>query len=114
MSDVAVCLPRSRQAARQLWAERLARFPDSRLSVAAFCAAEGVSTNSFFYWKRQFRTATPAPSTAAPPRLLPVQVQSAHAPVEVVLPGGTVLRLSAGCDLALLRCLLATLAGGPC
>jgi transposase len=114
MSDVAVCPPRSRQATRQLWAERLARFPDSGLSVAAFCSAEGVSTTSFFYWKRQFQTATPAAATAAAPRLLPVQVQPAPAPVEVVLPGGTVLRLSAGCDLALVRALLATLAGGPC
>jgi transposase len=111
MSDLATCAPRSRQATRQLWAERLDRFPDSGLSVAAFCSAEGVSTNSFFYWKRQFQTAA---SAAAPPRFLPVQVPSLPAPVEVVLPGGTVLRLSAGCDLALVRSLLTTLAGGPC
>jgi transposase len=114
MSDVTVCAPRSRRATRQLWAERVARFPDSGLSVAAFCSAEGVSTNSFFYWKRQFQTAAPDASTATPARLLAVQVPASPAPVEVVLPGGTVLRLAPGCDLALVRSLLATLAGAPC
>jgi hypothetical protein len=108
MSDLARCAPRSRPATRQLWAERLARFPDSGLSVAAFCSAEGVSTNSFFYWKRRLRTA------AAPARLLPVRVPTSPTPVEVVLPGGAVLRLAPGCDLDLLRGVIATLAGGPC
>jgi hypothetical protein len=111
MSDVAVCPPRNRPASRQLWAVRLARFPDCGLSVAAFCSAEGVSTNSFFYWKRQLRTAA---SAAAPARLLPVRVPRSPTPVEVVLPGGTVLRLAPGCDLDFLRGVIATLAGGPC
>jgi hypothetical protein len=108
MSDLATCPPRSRPATRQLWAERLARFPDSALSVAAFCSAEGVSTYSFFYWKRRLQTA------AAPARLLPVRVPTPPVPVEVVLPGGTVLRLTPGCDLDFLRGLIATLPGGPC
>jgi transposase len=99
MSDVAACAPRSRPATRQLWGERLARFPDSGLSVAAFCSVEGVSANSFFYWKRQFQTAAPPSPTVAPARLLPVHLQAAPAPIEVVLPGGAVLRLAAGCDL---------------
>lgn len=37
----------SRAAARQAWAERLARFPGSGLSAAQFCAQEGVALASF-------------------------------------------------------------------
>jgi hypothetical protein len=110
MSDAVDLAPRSRAATRQLWSERLARFPDSGLSVVAFCEAEGISTNSFFYWKRQFATALPSSDS---PRLLPVRVQPA-APVELVLPGGAVLRLAPGCDLDFVRSLLDALAGGPC
>ena len=113
MSDLVEQPPRSRQATRQLWAQRLARFPQTGLSVAAFCAAEAVSTNSFFYWKRQL--IAPAPSTSdAAPRLLPVRVQPSSDPVEIVLPNGTVLRLAPGCDLAFVRSLLQALAGQPC
>jgi hypothetical protein len=114
MSEVAVSAPRSRLATRQLWAHRLARFASSGLSVSAFCSAEGVSANSFFYWKRQFQAVASPASTAAAPRLLPVHVQTSAAAVEVVLPGGAVLRLTPGCDLDFVRSLLATLGALPC
>jgi transposase-like protein len=81
MSNLAVPLPRSRQATRQFWAERLARFGQSGLSVAAFCAAEGVLPNSFYYWKRQLGDGAPG----AAPLFLPVRVAPA-ATIEVALP----------------------------
>lgn len=88
MSDPVGRPRRSREATRQLWSERLARFSAAEQSVAAFCAAEGVSPNSFFYWKRQLA----APSgTDGGPLFLPVRVAPAS-PVEVVLPNGAVLR----------------------
>ena len=102
---------RSREATRQLWAERLDRFATADLSAAAFCAAEGVSPNSFFYWKRQL--AAPAAAPDAPPLFLPVRV-TPSAPVEVVLPNGAVVRIAAGCDLAFVRSLIDALAGAPC
>jgi transposase len=111
MSDL-VPQPRSRQATRQLWADRLARFPDSGLSVAAFCAAEGVSPNSFFYWKRQLLV-TPPRASEGEPSFLPIRVRAA-APVEVALPNGAVVRITQGCDLALVRSLIDALAGAPC
>ena len=114
MSDLADRPPRSRQATRQLWAERLARFPASGLSVAAFCAAEGVSPSSFLAWKRRLTAAAPDPSPAAAPRFLAVRVPPASAPVEVVLPGGAILRLAPDCDLAFVRSLVNALAGEPC
>ena len=114
MSDVAELPRRSRQATRQLWAERLARFPGSGLSVTAFCAVEGVAPNSFYYWKRQLAgDAAPPQGPDAPPRFLPVRLAPAAA-VEVALPGGAVLRIAPGCDLAFVRSLIDALAGAPC
>jgi len=45
MSDLAAA-PRSRQATRQTWIDRLERFAASDLSVAAFCAAVRPAENS--------------------------------------------------------------------
>src|SRR5262245_60162789 len=98
--------PRGRTAARQAWTERLARFAASDLSVAQFCALEGVSAPSFYSWKRRLAAdraghAGPRNAAAAPgPRLLPVQLADPSRAVEVVLPDGAVLRLLPGCDLA--------------
>jgi hypothetical protein len=113
MPDLVEQPPRSRQATRQTWADRLTRFATSALSVTAFCANEGVSVNSFFYWKRQFAASTPT-APDVPPRLLPVCVQPAMTAVEMVLPNGAVLRLAPGCDLAFVRALLACLTGASC
>jgi hypothetical protein len=38
-----------------LWRERFARFSSAGSTVAAFCAAEGVSVPSFFEWRRKLR-----------------------------------------------------------
>jgi len=44
--------------AAAIWRERLQRFgPDQ--SVAAFCANEGVSTASFYNWRRRLNNANP-------------------------------------------------------
>ena len=107
MSDPVGRPRRSREATRQLWAERLARFAAAGQSAAAFCAAEGVSPNSFFYWKRRL-----AAAPDAGPLFLPVRVAS-PAPVEVALPSGAVIRIAPGCDLAFIRSLIDAL-GAPC
>jgi transposase len=108
MSDQAVCPPRSRASVRLAWADRVARFAASGVTAAAFCAAEGVSLPAFYSWKR--RLAAPPP---AEPRLLPVRLAPAPA-VELALPGGAVLRLAPGCDLAFVRSLVDALTGGLC
>src|SRR5262245_37361661 len=111
MSDPVGRPRRSREATRQLWADRLTRFSAAEQSVAAFCAGEGVSPSSFFYWKRQL--AAPAAPDAGP-LFLPVRVAPPAPPVEVVLPSGALLRLAPGCDLAFVRSLIDALAGAPC
>src|SRR5262245_13737711 len=94
--------PRSRAFTRDVWLDRLARFPSSGLTVAQFCAVEAVSVPSFYAWRR--RLAADAAADATPhdhaadggPRLLPVRLAAAAAAVELVLPTGAVLRLPAG------------------
>ena len=111
--------PRSRADARQLWVERLARFSGSGLRPAEFCAAEGVSLPSFYSWKRRLRAeahscaAESTPGSSPGPRLLPVRL-AAGALVELVLPGGAVLRIPPGSDLAFVRSLVAALGERPC
>jgi transposase len=107
-------------ALETLWRQRLLRFERSGLSAVAFCAKEGVSAPSFYAWRRRLRqpTAPQADRPAAPAadvaRLVPVRILPAAAPVELVLPGGLVLRLAVGCDLGFVRALLATLGERPC
>jgi hypothetical protein len=76
----------------------------------AFCAKEGVSAPSFYAWRR--RLSQPPAEPAA--RLLPVRVLPVAASVELLLPGGLVLRLAPGCDLDFVRSLVEILGGQPC
>jgi transposase len=111
---------RSRVFTRELWVDRLTRFPLSGLTPAQFCAIEAVSLPSFYAWKR--RLAAEATASATPPshgvdlgpRLLPVRLQQPAAAIELVLPTGAVLRLPPGCDTAWVRSLVAALGEAPC
>jgi hypothetical protein len=101
-----------REANRQEWEHRLARFDSSGLTVLDFCRAENVASPSFYQWKRRF--AASAETASAAPEFLPIRL-APSAPVEIVLPNGAMLRLSPGCDLAFVRSLVLALAGGgPC
>jgi hypothetical protein len=112
--------PTPRAAARQAWAQRLARFTAAGLRPAEFCANEGLSLPSFYSWKRRLlapedaATTEPAPGHDTGPRLLPVRLHSPAAAVELVLPTGAILRLTPGCDLAWVRSLVDALGGLPC
>src|SRR5688572_27701526 len=95
--------PRSRDALRHTWAERLARFATAGLTTAQFCAAEGVSVASFYLWKRRLTTPVPAAlpeqsGSADGPRLLPIRLPDQAPTVELVLPGGPTLRIGPGAD----------------
>ncbi len=109
----------SRDAVRQTWAERLARFAAAGLTTAQFCAAEGVSVASFYLWKRRLaaQNLSAGPEFSRPeagPRLLPVRLADQTPAIELVLPGGAVLRLGPGADAATLGSLLRLLGVLPC
>jgi hypothetical protein len=113
MTDPVAAPPRSRSSVRQSWIDRLQRFATAQLSVVAFCRAEGISCQAFYYWKSKLLPHA-EPAVSEQPRLLPVRLINQPTPIEVVLPNGTILRLSFGCDLALVRSLVDALGGAPC
>ena len=74
-----VPLVRSRRdpaATRRRWVERMGRFATCSLTVAEFCAAEGVSVPAFYQWKRTLAAADTLPSSATPPTFVPRRYQT--------------------------------------
>lgn len=86
---------RSRTATRQLWADRIDRFDQASQTVAAFCDAEGVSTASFYQWRRKLRSKPAVTTTLA--RFVPVGLPEEPGTepstvISVELPGGVRIR----------------------
>jgi hypothetical protein len=103
----------------QRWRRLLSRWERSARSVRDFCADHAISEASFYAWRRELavrdreRAAT-APAAPRPtPALIPVRVV-ATTPLEVVLPGGLVVRVPGGADPAAVAQLVAALRASPC
>jgi transposase-like protein len=80
---------------RAEWVERLRRFETSRMTVEAFCAAEGVSTASFYQWRAKLAVGEKlATSAQHPAAFVPVHV-AATSEVAIHLPGGVQVTLPA-------------------
>jgi hypothetical protein len=91
------------EAKRTAWRKRLTRFARSGEKVAAFCAAERVSVQTFYRWKRTLasesrRRERRQPSKPLPAcreaRFLPVDIAGA-AEVKIELPNGAQVRVPA-------------------
>src|SRR4051812_6494122 len=54
--------PASRQARREWWRRQIQRQAEGSLTVAAFCRRIGVSTVTFYAWKRRLSESSPASS----------------------------------------------------
>jgi hypothetical protein len=85
-----------------LWRERIYRQVHSGLTIAQFCAREGLSLASFHAWKRRLRLidlADHQPELPAPSAFLPVTVRVVERPpdepmpIEADLPNGIRLRI---------------------
>jgi putative transposase len=75
---------RRQQRSRAQWQSLIERAKRSPLSTAAFCRGEGVSTASFYAWRK--RIGNSAPQSAAVTGCAPVPARSA-ATVAAALPG---------------------------
>lgn len=87
---------------RQLMGEKRA----SGQSVAVFCRARRIPVHRFYWWQRQLRDRSNSqPSRAAKrsDRFVAVRIPSPGSSLEVVHPGGCVIRLGAGVDTQSLR-----------
>ena len=89
------------------WQERLKRFEASGLSIDAFCRQEDVGRSTLMDWlqtlkKEPLRQAVVEGETrsAERPAFVPVTVNANM--IEILLPGGGRVRLSAGIDRAVL------------
>jgi hypothetical protein len=112
--------PASRPARRQWWRRQIQRQSEGNLTVAEFCRRLGVTTVTFYAWKRRFREAPPAsplvperPSAqpmpeaneASTPAFLPVSILDAGAAgqLEIELANACIVRLKGAVDPRLLR-----------
>jgi len=100
-------------AKRRTWSDRLGRFARCDLTVADFCDLEGVSTASFYQWRRRLGPA--AARGDAPQPFLPVRVvpsTRASVAVEIDLPNGA--RVSLACaDVPVMAAAIAAAAQAP-
>jgi transposase-like protein len=112
--------PANRQARREWWRRQIQRQKDGSLSIAEFCRRLGVSTVTFYAWKRRFREAPPGsplicerpaakPSLTAngapTPAFVPVSIRDAgpNGQLEIELANACVVRLTGAVDPVLLR-----------
>jgi hypothetical protein len=106
-------------AKRRLWQQRLQRFEQARLTVAAFCAAENTSPASFYHWRRILRrgatqsreTTLDQPMSIRGHAFVPVKVVAA-ATIEVHLPNGVRMAVPAA-DRAALEAVVAAVGRLP-
>jgi hypothetical protein len=89
------------------WQERLKRFEASGLPIDAFCRQEDVDRSTLLDWlqilkKGHHRQGTVETETRSPerPAFVPVTVNANM--IEILLPGGGRVRMSAGIDRAVL------------
>jgi hypothetical protein len=99
---------------RTEWRKRLGRFAGSGETVAMFCAAERVSVQTFYRWKRKLarepeecepRQASSPLSERRAGAFLPVRIEGT-AEVEIELPNGTLVRVP-GTDLGAIEAAIA-------
>jgi hypothetical protein len=92
-------------AAERIWRERLARFRRSGETIADFCEREGVSTPTFYAWKRRLagHTTNGQATRRSAPLFVPLSLGPVAAGVRIVLPGGAVVELPPAADERLLR-----------
>jgi hypothetical protein len=85
-----------------IWREHIRRQVQSGLSIAQFCAQEGLPAKSFYAWKRRVQLidlAEPRAALPAPAAFLPITVRLAEPtgrgplPIEADLPNGIRLRI---------------------
>ena len=89
------------------WRTRISAQERSGISVKQFCKQQGLTEQSFYYWRKRLQT--PAPMRFALVEAEPRRGTAAHAGLELVLTTGEQLRISAGVDAATLRQVLEAL-----
>ena len=89
------------------WRTRISAQERSGISVKQFCKQQGITEQSFYYWRKRLQTTTSMrfALVEAEPR----RGTAEHAAMELELTTGERLRISAGVDAATLRQVLEAL-----
>ena len=89
------------------WRAWLAAQSQSGVSVKQFCAQQGLTEQSFYYWRKRLQTGAPMrfALVEAEPRRAPAE----HIALELVLTTGERLRIGSGVDAMTLRQVLEAL-----
>ncbi len=108
------------------WRQRVRKQASSELSVRAFCKQQGLAESAFYFWRRELQRRDTEPRDAViaswpangQPPFVPIVISESVEPtsrtgelastgrIELVHPGGIVIRVPAGCALAALRPIL--------
>jgi hypothetical protein len=89
------------------WRARIAAQKQSGVSVKQFCAQQGFTEQSFYYWRKRLQT--PATMRFALVEAEPRRRTAEHAALELVLTTGERLRISSGVDARTLQQVLEAL-----
>lgn len=109
---------RRRHADReQFWRDTITAWKESGQSVRAFCTARGVAEATFFARRRELAnrdiSTRPAATHGRSPSFASVRVIPDPA-IEIVLPGGLLVRAPVRADPTAVACLVVALADRPC
>ena len=107
-------MPRSTDTRKlALWRERFSRFSRGELAVGPFCAREGVSVASFYYWREKVgacgRRGEGRPQTDRRSVFQPVTVVPSAPAVRIELPCGTRIEVGSE-DLEVVRAVVGVVA----
>jgi transposase len=91
----------------EAWRARIAAQKQSGVSVKQFCAQQGLTEQSFYYWRKRLQA--PASMRFALVEAEPRRGAAEHAALELVLTTGERLRISAGVDARTLQQVLEAL-----
>jgi len=109
---------RRRRAARdQFWRDAIAAWKESGQTVTAFCAARGIGESTFFAKRRELARRQQSPSAAAAATANPSFAAVRVIPdpmIEIVVPGGLILRVPVGADADAVAQLVVALRGRTC
>lgn len=88
-------------ARRELWKRRMQEFEQGTASVPDFCRRAGVSTASFYQWRRRLQSVPSAPATVAKPRAKAARPRKTTTnmkflPVELLGPQNVEVQLPCG------------------
>ncbi len=104
------------------WREIIAQWQASGLSMAAFCRQEGVPDKRFFWWKRRIERRNGKVVAKGQVNFVPVRIKetgtgsvaSGNGLIELITPGGCVIRVSSGFDKPTLLSLLEMMGQRKC